>query len=143
MSYQLLALDLDGTVLASDLTILPEVRQAIREAQARGVHVTLATGRMFGATLPYVEELQINDPVICYQGALVRHPHTGEVYAHVGMPGALAGHPLGVHLVLEQEEPIVEFLQLTAVCRFDLRHVLEPALETSDLVPRRGGAALR
>jgi Cof subfamily protein (haloacid dehalogenase superfamily) len=98
VSYQLLALDLDGTVLAHDLTILPEVRQAICEAQARGVHVTLATGRMFGATLPYVEELQINDPVICYQGAMVRHPHTGEIYAHVGMPGTLAAEAISMLL---------------------------------------------
>ncbi|KPV48475.1 sugar phosphatase, partial [Kouleothrix aurantiaca] len=47
MPYKLLALDLDGTVLKPDLSISPAVLHAIAAAQARGVHVTIATGRMF------------------------------------------------------------------------------------------------
>ena len=42
-----------------------------------GVHVTLATGRMFAATLPFARQLNIRAPLICYQGALIRHPLEG------------------------------------------------------------------
>lgn len=90
MTYRLLALDIDGTIMDGDLIVPPAVCAAIAAAQARGVYVTLATGRMYGATLPYARQLNIGDPLICYQGALVRHPLTDEVYVHEVMPGALA-----------------------------------------------------
>jgi len=41
------------------------------------VHVIVVTGRMFRAVRPYVEEAGIEDPVICYQGAVVADPVTG------------------------------------------------------------------
>lgn len=90
MTYRLIALDLDGTVMASDLVVLPAVRRAIAAARGRGIRVTLATGRSFGATIPFARDLGIDTPLICYQGALVRHPVTGEVYHHAAVPGPLA-----------------------------------------------------
>ena len=84
--YQLLALDLDGTVLGHDLSIDERVSAAIHQARAQGVHVTIATGRMFGAALPFAQRLEVDVPLICYQGAVLRHPLTGEFYAHHSMP---------------------------------------------------------
>jgi Cof subfamily protein (haloacid dehalogenase superfamily) len=88
--YRLLALDIDGTIVGNDLGILPVVAAAIAAAQARGIRVTLATGRMFGATLPFAQQLGIGDPLICYQGGMVRDPITGEIYTHTTMDGDLA-----------------------------------------------------
>src|SRR5689334_5446906 len=92
--YRLLALDLDGTLIGRDLVIPERVTHAVAAAQERGVAVTLASGRMFGATLPFAKRLHLHDPLICYQGALIRHPITGETYAHVEMPGALAAEAI-------------------------------------------------
>lgn len=50
------------------------------------MHVILVTGRMFRAALPYVEEAGIDDPVICYQGAVVADPATGTFLRHVPIP---------------------------------------------------------
>lgn len=108
MPYQLLALDLDGTVLDHDLIILPEVQQAIRAAQARGTCVTLATGRMFSSTLPYADQLGIDAPLICYQGALIRHPRTGQTYAHAGMPGEAAAE--AVRMLLAEGIFVVAYI---------------------------------
>jgi Cof subfamily protein (haloacid dehalogenase superfamily) len=94
MNYRLLALDLDGTTLNHKLEILPEVRRAIAAAQERGVVVTLATGRMFGATLPYAQGLNVHGPLICFQGALIRDSQTGEVYHHTALPSALAAEAI-------------------------------------------------
>jgi Cof subfamily protein (haloacid dehalogenase superfamily) len=54
------------------------------------VHVIVVTGRMFRAVLPYVVEAGIDDPVICYQGAVVADPTTGEFLRHVPIPRATA-----------------------------------------------------
>ncbi|HWQ11308.1 MAG TPA: Cof-type HAD-IIB family hydrolase [Roseiflexaceae bacterium] len=94
MKYRLLALDLDGTVMGKDLAIAPEVRAAVAAAQERGVHVTIATGRMFFAALPYAQELGIATPIICYQGGMVRHPLSGEMLHHIAMPAKAAAEAL-------------------------------------------------
>ena len=50
----------------------------------------VVTGRMFRAVRPYLEQLGLDDPVICYQGAVVADPVTGEFLRHVPIPRALA-----------------------------------------------------
>ena len=50
------------------------------------MHVIVVTGRMFRATRPYLEEAGLDDPVICYQGALVADPASGEFLRHVPIP---------------------------------------------------------
>ncbi len=71
---RLVALDLDGTTFGGDTRVSPAVRAAIAATQAKGVAVTLATGRMFTSTRPIAADLGITVPLICYQGALVRDP---------------------------------------------------------------------
>jgi Cof subfamily protein (haloacid dehalogenase superfamily) len=48
--------------------------------------VIVVTGRMFRAVRPYLEEAGLDDPVICYQGAVVADPVTGEFLRHVPIP---------------------------------------------------------
>ena len=45
---------------------------------------------MFRAVLPYLEQAGIDDPVVCYQGAVVADPVTGEFLRHVPIPRAVA-----------------------------------------------------
>jgi Cof subfamily protein (haloacid dehalogenase superfamily) len=54
------------------------------------VHVIVVTGRMFSAVLPYLVEAGLDDPVICYQGAVVADPATGAFIRHVPIPRATA-----------------------------------------------------
>jgi Cof subfamily protein (haloacid dehalogenase superfamily) len=77
--YHLLACDLDGTLMGAEITISTRVRRALAAAQARGVSVTLATGRGFPETLPFAQLLNITIPIICYQGGLIKHPLTGDL----------------------------------------------------------------
>ena len=58
--------------------------------RATGTHVIVVTGRMFRSVRPYVLDAGLDDPVICYQGALVANPVTGEVLRHVPIPRAVA-----------------------------------------------------
>ena len=50
----------------------------------------VVTGRMFRATLPYLREAGLDDPVVCYQGAVVADPASGEFLRHVPIPLAEA-----------------------------------------------------
>ncbi len=50
------------------------------------MHVVVVTGRMFRSVRPYVIEAGIDDPVVCYQGAVVADPVTGEFLRHVTIP---------------------------------------------------------
>jgi Cof subfamily protein (haloacid dehalogenase superfamily) len=52
--------------------------------------VLVATGRMFRSVRPYVEQLGIEDPVICYQGAVVAEPRSGRFLRHEPVPVELA-----------------------------------------------------
>jgi Cof subfamily protein (haloacid dehalogenase superfamily) len=48
--------------------------------------VIVATGRMFRSVRPYLEEARIADPVVCYQGAAVVEPRSGQFLLHEPIP---------------------------------------------------------
>lgn len=77
-SIQLVAFDLDGTLLDDALQVSPGVRNAIDCSLRQGTIITLATGRMFSATVPFARQLGIHAPLICYQGGWIQAPE-GEV----------------------------------------------------------------
>jgi Cof subfamily protein (haloacid dehalogenase superfamily) len=68
----------------------PRTLEAIARVRARGVHVIVVTGRMFRAVRPYLEQAGLDDPVICYQGAVVADPLGGEFLRHVPIPREVA-----------------------------------------------------
>jgi Cof subfamily protein (haloacid dehalogenase superfamily) len=65
-------------------------RAAIGAARDAGIHVVIVTGRMFRSVRPYLEEAGLDDPAVCYQGAAVADPVTGEFLLHVPVPLELA-----------------------------------------------------
>ena len=50
----------------------------------------VVTGRMFRAVQPYLAQAELDDPVICYQGAVVADPVTGEFLRHIPIPREVA-----------------------------------------------------
>ncbi len=89
-AISLLAFDLDGTVLSEQFVISPRVIAAIQAAKARGVRVTIATGRPPGVTLPYAEMIGVNAPILCLQGGLVYDTTTRHTLRHLRLPHQLA-----------------------------------------------------
>ena len=73
MSIKLLALDLDGTLVENLSTMAPETTKILTTVMKKGVHVTLATGREYKITAQFAERLNINTPIICYQGGLIQN----------------------------------------------------------------------
>ncbi len=72
MKYKLLALDLDGTLLNDRGEISKKNRDKIRQAKEAGVRVILTTGRSWRSTKRYIDELDLGDPVVTFNGALIQ-----------------------------------------------------------------------
>ena len=51
---------------------------------------------MFRSVRPYLEQAGIDDPVVCYQGAVVADPRTGEFLRHEPIPLELAREAITV-----------------------------------------------
>jgi Cof subfamily protein (haloacid dehalogenase superfamily) len=72
------------------VTLHPRTREAIAATLAAGIHVILVTGRMFQSVRRYAREAGIDDPVVCYQGAVVAEPVSGRWLRHEPIPLELA-----------------------------------------------------
>jgi Cof subfamily protein (haloacid dehalogenase superfamily) len=59
-------------------------------ARAAAVRVLIVTGRMFRSVRPYLVQAGIEDPVVCYQGAVVAEPGSGRFLRHEPIPVELA-----------------------------------------------------
>ena len=81
MTYRLLALDIDGTLLdrQSDTPLTERTKRAISSVLETGAGVTLATGRTSNSAIPFSRALGLTLPIISYQGSLTSNPVTNEI----------------------------------------------------------------
>lgn len=88
--YKLLALDLDGTLLDHAGEANDEDVTAIKKLKARGIKVTILTGRLFSGTRPSAELLGIDGPVGCADGSHVVQVKGTKTLLHHGIRGRAA-----------------------------------------------------
>lgn len=90
--YRLLALDIDGTLINSREELTPATREAIRRARQAGIQVVLATGRRYSRSLPYVDHLELDLPLVTASGALIKRALDHQtLYRAEFRPAALRG----------------------------------------------------
>ena len=94
-----IACDLDRTILARGAQLEPQLIEAIAAARERGIHVVIATGRMFRSVRPLALEAGLPGPVVCYQGALVAEAQSGRFLLH---------EPMSVEIAREAIEALAE-----------------------------------
>lgn len=87
---RLAAFDLDGTLLNSQHALSPENRKALRDLTANDILVVLVSGRMHRSIQPISDQIGLENPIISYNGGMVRHATTGEVYHHIPVPADYA-----------------------------------------------------
>jgi Cof subfamily protein (haloacid dehalogenase superfamily) len=85
----LVALDLDGTLIGPDLEFGPGVTDAIGRALRAGVFVVLATGRAFASARRFHEALGLQTKLVTYQGAMIVAPD-GRPSFEARLPGQSA-----------------------------------------------------
>lgn len=76
---KLVVTDLDGTFLRTDNKLSEENYQAVQALRQAGIIFTFATGRLDKMTRVYSEKLQLNEPVISCNGALIRTGLSNEI----------------------------------------------------------------
>ena len=69
---KLVATDIDGTILIPEQPFTQEVKDCIKKLKENGIKVVLVTGRMNAAAEIVAQELDLNTPLISYQGGLVK-----------------------------------------------------------------------
>lgn len=83
---RLLVLDIDGTIAGMSNEIRDPVKQAVKAAQAKGVQVAIATGRMYRSALRFYADLGATLPLMAYQGAFIKDPSTDQIHRHWTVP---------------------------------------------------------
>jgi hypothetical protein len=71
MQYKLLAVDIDGTLLNNRREITAKTKKAIYQAIDRGVVFTISSGRPIQGVEMITRQLELDIPVITYNGAMV------------------------------------------------------------------------
>lgn len=71
MKY-LIATDLDGTLLHDDKTISKSTENYLKKLQEQGNLITLISGRSYSQMKKYVEQLNVNNYIICKDGMEIR-----------------------------------------------------------------------
>ncbi|MDJ1182122.1 Cof-type HAD-IIB family hydrolase [Roseofilum casamattae] len=87
---ELLILDIDGTIAGESNQVTQPVIDTISKVQALGIPVAIATGRMFFSACRFYQAIGSQLPLICYNGALIKHPQTEKVYRHIPVSIPLA-----------------------------------------------------
>lgn len=70
----LIALDLDGTLLKDDKTISDKTKIIIEQIRKDGHIVMISTGRPYRSSAMYYQELNLDSPIVNFNGAFVHHP---------------------------------------------------------------------
>ncbi len=87
MKIHLVAIDLDGTLLNSAKQVTGATAAILRDARkTHGLRVVLASARPPRSALPFYRQLDLDTPMINYNGALVYDPPSQSVLLHRPLP---------------------------------------------------------
>ena len=90
LPFELIALDLDLTLLNEDHQISPRNLEAVRRCRDLGAKVVITSGRMFRCTVPYLHTIGLDTPIIAYNGALIKQEQNGDELLHEHLDTATA-----------------------------------------------------
>ncbi|MDR2914389.1 MAG: Cof-type HAD-IIB family hydrolase [Tannerella sp.] len=82
MKYEMIVLDVDGTLLNDDKIITARMRAALIKVQQMGIRIVLASGRPTCGVLPLAKELDMDKNegfILSYNGGQIMNVQTGEI----------------------------------------------------------------
>ena len=81
---KMIAIDLDDTLIRDDTTVSDYTKDTIRRAQQKGIHIMIATGRMYATASPYGRMLGLGDiPMMLFGGGLIQTLESKKIlYSH-------------------------------------------------------------
>src|SRR5688500_19096439 len=103
--YDMLALDLDGTVLDPSSSVRPAVAEAIGCARDAGMLVAICTGRGLPECREALGAIGQTDPVIVAGGSIIADPVSGRTLHRFPMHPTLTSRLTG--LLLSRGHPVL------------------------------------
>ena len=80
--YEIIVLDLDGTLTNRDKVITPKTKEALLRIQRKGKKIVLASGRPTRGVMPLARELELDrygSYILSYHGGMITDCRTGEI----------------------------------------------------------------
>ena len=121
LAYDLIALDVDGTILPDSKELHPRTKEVLRALSTKGVTIVIATGRRWRTAMDVIEPLGSGEYLIQSSGAVIRNIKTADILFERYIPGRIArkiveiGLGLGVTGVWYDTRKLYVFGKLTDV----------------------------
>jgi len=131
--YDLIAIDLDGTLLAPDGRVSDANRRALADARDAGVTILPCTGRGLVESRKILGQFDHAGPVVTAGGAITADARTGETLHRFAMDPSLTGravsimHECGHAALVLKDAPAAGFEYL--VLGSELGHQIDPIIE--------------
>lgn len=128
--YQMLVLDIDGTLLNSKKEITPKTKEMLLRIQKAGKKVVLASGRPTPGITKVADELELdrnNGYILSFNGGRVIDYETGEIIYNRTVPLAFVPElyrtaiELGTAIVTYTESEIILGTESNQYCEFESR----------------------
>ncbi len=143
MEYEILVLDLDGTLTNSEKKITPATRDALIKIQENGKKVVLASGRPTYGVLPLAHELKLNEYgsyILSFNGARITDCHSHNLLFNKTVPdGILPGlfeivKEFPVDIITYTDDKIISGNTLTKYTELESRINHMPVVQSADFV---------
>ncbi len=128
--FSLFVSDLDGTLLTSKNQITYRTKEAIDQFQRNGGMFTIATGRSLIECRNFINNLQIQLPVILCNGAMLYYPHEEEIQVIKTIPKHVADR---LHLSIQNITPLVDMLVFSPTQIYSLLISAQKATELAKI----------
>jgi Cof subfamily protein (haloacid dehalogenase superfamily) len=115
MREKLIAIDVDGTLLTDQYKITERTKGALQQALELGVKVVLATGRGPKSCFPIIDELQLKEPIITHNGAVILDPISRTIKLEIGFQA-------------EELLPVIQYCRSKGI-HFDVNTALDMYIE--------------
>lgn len=89
MNYEMIVLDLDGTLTNRDKVITPKTKEVLMRAQKQGKKVVLASGRPTYGVMPLAKELELEyygGYILAFNGGIIMNCKTKEILFSSQLP---------------------------------------------------------
>lgn len=138
MKYQMLVLDIDGTLTTSEKKISPATHKALLKLQKDGVYVVLASGRPTAGILPYARELQLEDYgnyILSFNGARILNLRTNEIIYDKTLPADAI--PILYEEALASHTGLISYEGNDAIAATEIDHYMEYEARINRIAIRR------
>lgn len=111
MDYQMIVLDLDGTLTNRDKLITPKTKNALMNLQERGKKVVLASGRPTCGILTLAKELKLSEYggyILSFNGGMIIDCRTDEIIFSSNLP--VASNQKIIQLAMDEGVHILTYM---------------------------------